>query len=190
MDVTALPMLITGSSPLTRGKPGPRCAHTDHEGLIPAHAGKTHRGMCRRRAKTAHPRSRGENCKSLTRATPEGGSSPLTRGKHAGLRGLRGHRGLIPAHAGKTGRRRHHLLRRPAHPRSRGENRKPATCVPVGGGSSPLTRGKRQRVDITQPRVRLIPAHAGKTVLRDFGAVAWAAHPRSRGENVLGGVHH
>ena len=53
---------------------------------------------------------------------------------------------------------------RSAHPRSRGENglRKPA--APGEQGSSPLTRGKRGAVCPSMAPVRLIPAHAGKTL--------------------------
>ena len=92
-----------GSSPLTRGKPGPRRAHTDHEGLIPAHAGKTG-GWCGPRwCGRAHPRSRGENGLHQRHQLHDRGSSPLTRGKHMGRDRLRAGRGLIPAHAGKTG---------------------------------------------------------------------------------------
>ena len=60
------------------------------------------------------------------------------------------------------------------------------TCVTSWGwvcGSSPLTRGKRFCASWGRGRARLIPAHAGKTVLRVLGAGACAAHPRSRGEN-------
>ena len=70
----------------------------------------------------AHPRSRGENGMVLEVISPDGGSSPLTRGKLEDLVILQVGEGLIPAHAGKT----HQPEVRPwgttAHPRSRGEN--------------------------------------------------------------------
>ena len=51
-------------------------------------------------------------------------------------------------------------------------------------GSSPLTRGKRLTESLLPLVHRLIPAHAGKTVLgMDYISQPWA-HPRSRGENV------
>ena len=59
----------------------------------------------------------------------------------------------------------------------------PATHEQIDAGSSPLTRGKPPIVRLSKFITGLIPAHAGKTVLRDFGAGACAAHPRSRGEN-------
>ena len=70
----------------------------------------------------AHPRSRGENDKGGDGTGTGPGSSPLTRGKLRRPRRSGQALGLIPAHAGKTRKRR--PLRTPvwAHPRSRGEN--------------------------------------------------------------------
>ena len=50
-------------------------------------------------------------------------------------------------------------------------------------GSSPLTRGKLARHGQASDGVRLIPAHAGKTVAHWYVGCASRAHPRSRGEN-------
>ena len=91
------------------------------------------------------------------------GSSPLTRGKlECGLIPSLS-AGLIPAHAGKTHWEKVTGEPYPAHPRSRGEN--PVTGflgVPCRG-SSPLTRGKRTRLNRGLTELGLIPAHAGKT---------------------------
>ena len=58
-----------------------------------------------------------------------------------------------------------------------------AGTLAVYTGSSPLTRGKRLfRLDRLDRR-RLIPAHAGKTLLNRVPLNALSAHPRSRGEN-------
>ena len=51
----------TGSSPLTRGKPGAALDRRVQGGLIPAHAGKTASRSPRPCPRGAHPRSRGEN---------------------------------------------------------------------------------------------------------------------------------
>ena len=94
-----------GSSPLTRGKPGPAPHAPSPAGLIPAHAGKTGlvgiylrcrtgsspltrgkprcRGSLRSRA-GVHPRSRGENSHPAKLPSLWAGSSPLTRGKRSG----------------------------------------------------------------------------------------------------------
>ena len=175
--------LSEGSSPLTRGKPTDKvCGGVGH-GLIPAHAGKTYpyaRTQLRRRA---HPRSRGENHLTMWIVAWLVGSSPLTRGKPAVLSGPSGLSRLIPAHAGKTlrvGRRR---AARGAHPRSRGENIASRKLPVNAEGSSPLTRGKLGDLEDIHARVRLIPAHAGKTSSTRSVRGFRRAHPRSRGEN-------
>ena len=71
--------------------------------------------------------------------------------------------GLIPAHAGKTPCPASSHSSRRAHPRSRGENDRPAPIRSDPRGSSPLTRGKPPSTDTAQSPPR--------------------AHPRSRGEN-------
>ena len=179
-----------GSFPLTRGKRGLVQILSSPRRLIPAHAGKTMPPTASLEAHRAHPRSRGENVGDFASGPGGQGSSPLTRGKRANA-----HRGfltvrLIPAHAGKTWSIRCMAFCGPAHPRSRGENFQAKTIPARGPGSSPLTRGKRERRRDPIAGARLIPAHAGKTLLRALGAGACAAHPRSRGENSWGrGVH-
>ena len=91
-----------GSSPLTRGKLGNEIGVVQASGLIPAHAGKTRRSSRSWWARTAHPRSRGENKPPTTDSRITLGSSPLTRGKHQTDRVGIHSGGLIPAHAGKT----------------------------------------------------------------------------------------
>ena len=158
----------------------------------------------------AHPRSRGENVTTVTKARAIEGSSPLTRGKR--VRGLRKaiQARLIPAHAGKTLEAVGLHGFGPAHPRSRGEN--PCARSPTGAtvGSSPLTRGKHVQESCGLAPSRLIPAHAGKTAdgvhfCVPFGGSSpltrgkptrptplpcrLEAHPRSRGENLPGPRH-
>ena len=113
-----------GSSPLTRGKQVRVRLPPGAERLIPAHAGKTCSVAPLSMQLPAHPRSRGEN--RVFRQPGEGGegSSPLTRGKQALELYLASLCGLIPAHAGKTQMLRIGPLRKAAHPRSRGENRR------------------------------------------------------------------
>ena len=95
---------------------------------------------------------------------------------------------LIPAHAGKTGRRLPTDMWAAAHPRSRGENGTRSDLAYVTEGSSPLTRGKHEEGGRGGPEAGLIPAHAGKT--GNLGSMLYqaGAHPRSRGENRNGCV--
>ena len=172
-----------GSSPLTRGKLHELTDLVANGGLIPAHAGKTVFMIVVVATETAHPRSRGENGQGVTRALGVAGSSPLTRGKRPDSPVLAARRRLIPAHAGKTPNQRREAVGRPAHPRSRGENQAFDPTANGDDGSSPLTRGKRERVHALLIRDRLIPAHAGKTQWPTRQSQVGAAHPRSRGEN-------
>ena len=55
-------------------------------------------------------------------------------------------------------------------------------------GSSPLTRGKPRELSIEEVAQGLIPAHAGKTPSPLPASQFGPAHPRSRGENFVGGL--
>ena len=173
----------SGSSPLTRGKLRSFGGYFTCGGLIPAHAGKTPIPGRRKPPRRAHPRSRGENLRLAEEGVDVLGSSPLTRGKLSATGTAPVNRRLIPAHAGKTPAV---AVSRPAagaHPRSRGEN---LLRLPVGlhpAGSSPLTRGKPPPKRAQRYQERLIPAHAGKTLLEVTEKDTIGAHPRSRGEN-------
>ena len=177
--------MVSGSSPLTRGKRVAKMQSRDLPRLIPAHAGKTSGRPSPAALGRAHPRSRGENEGGHVDVDAGRGSSPLTRGKRLNRVLNRVGAGLIPAHAGKTDTRRAGTSITSAHPRSRGEN----LWLPPGrlraGGSSPLTRGKRGRVGGDAWRGWLIPAHAGKTRESWSAGRRPTAHPRSRGENMI-----
>ena len=158
-----------GSSPLTRGKLSsfPRPSTPDR--IIPAHAGKTIFPSTWTGVLQDHPRSRGENAPMAPRASAPAGSSPLTRGKRVHGTHGRAHARIIPAHAGKTLRQSAGRLQSPDHPRSRGENATNQPRFTSVSGSSPLTRGKRQRGRRAARPRRIIPAHAGKTRLGQPG---------------------
>ena len=174
-----------GSSPLTRGKLTRRGRHARPVRLIPAHAGKTRLLRVSARSGWAHPRSRGENGDQNQPVVRGRGSSPLTRGKLLQAAEVLLSRRLIPAHAGKTCAPRGYAQRRAAHPRSRGENKRPWMSWLRPAGSSPLTRGKQASRRPELAHARLIPAHAGKTADCQAQWRKWGAHPRSRGENRL-----
>ena len=73
--------------------------------------------------------------------------------------------GIIPAHAGKSNQK----INYPQDAR----------------GSSPLMRGKGSKVVHALPRIRIIPAHAGKRAVKLFAAAAAEDHPRSCGEKLF-----
>ena len=91
-----------GSSPHTRGAPLLACADDRHIRIIPAYAGSTPPREVNTFIRLNHPRIRGEHtCRSSPLETP-GGSSPHTRGAHAGLSRRRDAGRIIPAYAGST----------------------------------------------------------------------------------------
>ena len=179
---------LEGSSPLTRGKRARYRSCTLGARLIPAHAGKTCRLTVTVLSETAHPRSRGENQRSTTFPLPRAGSSPLTRGKLLGVGANGMSWRLIPAHAGKTDIVAQFASTMRAHPRSRGENQEIVGLDGVYRGSSPLTRGKLRSAATARMSAGLIPAHAGKTSVLVPLVPLLQAHPRSRGENLIGAV--
>ena len=134
-------------------------------------------------ARTAHPRSRGENIAPVSGALFNCGSSPLTRGKRRRSPPSAQLSRLIPAHAGKTASASLIVPSTSAHPRSRGENLWSRGRIRLPMGSSPLTRGKRPDRRGHLLFLRLIPAHAGKTSECALNYTLTRAHPRSRGEN-------
>ena len=182
-EISSRTIAMSGSSPLTRGKPAFLRSSFGLRGLIPAHAGKTQVGPQHWSRCWAHPRSRGENVFVSERRRASRGSSPLTRGKPDSSAGPRRGRGLIPAHAAKTTLPQPRAGTPRAHPRSRGENSSSARPGDLVCGSSPLTRGKQPVNNDPIVVIGLIPAHAGKTEARTKRPLAAGAHPRSPGAN-------
>ena len=130
-----------------------------------------------------HPRSRGVYHGVPPTSTSTAGSSPLARGLLVPRRCAHGGRGIIPARAGFTGRRRGYRRRRPDHPRSRGVygGGAPGKESTWDAGSSPLARGLPAALHDLAAHAGIIPARAGFTT---GSAPSWGTrpdHPRSRG---------
>ena len=154
---------MRGSSPLARGTRFDGSQKVERRGLIPARAGNTSVARYRAAVSGAHPRSRGEHVRMLSRVLRRLGSSPLARGTPNLGRHILKARGLIPARAGNTCRPRPSAERGRAHPRSRGEHYPPGNRAGVDGGSSPLARGTRRSIPSLATICGLIPARAGNT---------------------------
>ncbi len=172
-----------GSSPLTRGAPERRKVMRENTRLIPAYAGSTPLLHVGRIARRAHPRLRGEHRAICRLLLWKYGSSPLTRGAPCQSLRLSRDPGLIPAYAGSTISFIPHGRRNKAHPRLRGEHAAPPKPSRYFGGSSPLTRGARQRGLLLLRLLRLIPAYAGSTTTMTTLPTMTRAHPRLRGEH-------
>ena len=92
--------------------------------------------------------------------------------------------GITPAHAGKrcaalSGGSDHW-----DHPRTRGEKSDGVATSTGTQGSPPHTRGKVSAVIFTFSRLRITPAHAGKSLLRTKILFMAKDHPRTRGEKL------
>ena len=172
-----------GSSPRGRGKLSLGIKLPNHTGLIPARAGKTCKSNTVMNTVAAHPRAGGENFLERDLRGGSGGSSPRGRGKRPTGDTQDPRPGLIPARAGKTRHESAFSLVVGAHPRAGGENTGPMVPARRGRGSSPRGRGKRKHHQGRFRSVGLIPARAGKTVLRGLSRTHQEAHPRAGGEN-------
>ena len=185
---TGLTIGFTGSSPRGRGKQTKEYLELSNQGLIPARAGKTSRLTDRAATWAAHPRAGGENEGTCPFALRHLGSSPRGRGKPFLFTIKLTVAGLIPARAGKTTSLSASPTTRRAHPRAGGENGPTSYAGSLTAGSSPRGRGKHRPYWTPARRKGLIPARAGKTVIKNVcPGRAWA-HPRAGGENAPAGA--
>ena len=172
-----------GSSPRMRGKRHSGWAYYCPQRIIPAHAGQTQcRRICNRNAPD-HPRACGAN-PTLRRA--EGahvGSSPRMRGKLLDCVQHSVHRRIIPAHAGQTDGAETFDRDCSDHPRACGANPMAAGAGFAPIGSSPRMRGKLVGVRGCVALRRIIPAHAGQTLLCFSRPISGPDHPRACGAN-------
>ena len=125
----------------------------------------------------------GENFQVMRICPRSFGSSPRGRGKPSAYTRTRTSYRLIPAWAGKTGRRMSLDMAVPAHPRVGGENAMAKGEITAQEGSSPRGRGKPQAGGGQRFGHGLIPAWAGKTPDQAERNHDLAAHPRVGGEN-------
>ena len=179
-------VLTAGSSPLSRGIRDADGDHSLHPRIIPALAGNTRHRRGMSTTNSDHPRSRGEYAPRGLVRNSVGGSSPLSRGILPRSQPSRVAAGIIPALAGNTSARAAARPPTPDHPRSRGEYGTGDYAGDSHSGSSPLSRGIRDRLASCYFLPRIIPALAGNTRLRRRRFPGWWDHPRSRGEYVWG----
>ena len=163
---SAVVMVVSGSSPHTRGAPC-RCSWSLlHTGIIPAYAGSTTGPAPRRPRRGDHPRIRGEHASTSAGLRKFSGSSPHTRGALPAVFSSCACGGIIPAYAGSTRLRAFADTRRRDHPRIRGEHCPfPGALLPWTG-SSPHTRGAPTPMRLGSCSRGIIPAYAGSTPCR------------------------
>ena len=166
-----------------RGKLGSASSLPSQVRIIPAHAGQTHDPTHRSQTHSDHPRACGANSTGLRGRPSSSGSSPRMRGKPTCIIGVCAPTRIIPAHAGQTNMRVISPTEWPDHPRACGANQAGVFGFLLEFGSSPRMRGKRLPSVLSGRRLRIIPAHAGQTVLLNLSAESDADHPRACGAN-------
>ena len=176
-------LLVTGSSPHTRGAlpAGPQTRLP--RGIIPAYAGSTLIKSIWVKNGGDHPRIRGEHPVELIENAHSPGSSPHTRGA-PDLRAFHAlERGIIPAYAGSTGSSIRRRANSGDHPRIRGEHIQSRSSFRRRVGSSPHTRGALNQLVHPGVLFGIIPAYAGSTGPGFGRAPRTGDHPRIRGEH-------
>ena len=151
---------------------------------IPAYAGKTRSFETLQSLAWEHPCVCGENSRGRCGRRGVGGTSPRMRGKPTPQTFHPKAGGNIPAYAGKTYYAVQMICTKTEHPRVCGENSGEPTGVTSMNGTSPRMRGKLTLLTLTTPRMRNIPAYAGKTNTFDTNDAQDAEHPRVCGENL------
>ncbi len=136
---------VSGSSPRMRGKHPAGRDRRHRLRIIPAHAGQTAMGVQPRVAAADHPRACGANMTTVIESWLNAGSSPRMRGK--------------------PGASRSYSTRAADHPRACGANSSLRSSSSEHCGSSPRMRGKLRRISPRSRSIRIIPAHAGQTVI-------------------------
>ena len=174
-----------GSPPRMRGKRHHHVGRTQNLGITPAHAGKTNSIPTGASCGRDHPRACGENLYGSREQRQREGSPPRMRGKLPTDPLKSRHRGITPAHAGKTTRNGRNLSSTGDHPRACGENHLPEHIGRIREGSPPRMRGKPRRALLGGQRCGITPAHAGKTSALHLKFCFCRDHPRACGENAL-----
>ena len=182
--------LIGGSSPHARGTPAGRTCRTSQRRFIPACAGNAASPRPAPRARSVHPRMRGERSSDGFGRDAVDGSSPHARGTRRGVKQDEARHRFIPAcagnaldvlldpgiHAGSSpharGTRYAHRSAgciHAVHPRMRGERIWFWNVSGVSTGSSPHARGTRRPQRCQHADKRFIPACAGNAGRGDLG---------------------
>ena len=136
-----------------------------------------------------HPRLRGEHIQYGFKFNFTKGSPPPTRGTRTVGDGKKAYFGITPAYAGNTYSRYGITFSSKDHPRLRGEHELVKISEKIGAGSPPPTRGTLQNVDKLSIPVRITPAYAGNTFLRNPVRQVLQDHPRLRGEHKIAYVY-
>ena len=136
---------VMGPSPRVRGSRAFVPRARDHNGSIPACAGKPARGVCSKSNAWVHPRVCGEARRRPMRLRSSAGPSPRVRGSPIDLPDLVRRPGSIPACAGKPRTTTTACTARRVHPRVCGEAEVDPSVAEAAAGPSPRVRGSLSR---------------------------------------------
>ena len=172
-----------GSSPRMRGKPAVIYPRLGARRIIPAHAGQTEKSHQKQWFAPDHPRACGANSTKYNARHMPTGSSPRMRGKPLRFLVFDPCGRIIPAHAGQTRARSRRPYPPTDHPRACGANTWALTGSIKEDGSSPRMRSKLFHNCSVLCFVRIIPAHAGQTMVAGRHSTPSTDHPRACGAN-------
>ena len=165
-----------------RGKVVQRSMFAAYLGITPAHAGKSSACLISSPARWDHPRPCGEKRGRPRALLHLPGSPPPMRGKGARFRLPVNVVGITPAHAGKSFACFVLQIVTRDHPRPCGEKTRAKLPEMFVEGSPPPMRGKGAYIRYAQGVVRITPAHAGKSSIRQAARPGAVDHPRPCGE--------
>ena len=151
--------------------------------ITPAGAGKTLGIDLAMTEDKDHPRRCGENQTRRGGYTTASGSPPQVRGKQDVFAAPFAASGITPAGAGKTSSMSLTSTPTEDHPRRCGENPGRAGLYLCRIGSPPQVRGKLRTKTPIIIVVRITPAGAGKTNVKNSQLCNHRDHPRRCGEN-------
>ena len=173
---------LFGSSPRMRGTLARPISGRQSVRIIPAHAGNSRSTASVSSSSTDHPRACGELAWSAVGQVGLDGSSPRMRGTPSVVGVASDGTRIIPAHAGNSLRSPGMRPHAPDHPRACGEL--PGIFLPRRSihGSSPRMRGTPGGERVGGCVKRIIPAHAGNSVLWSEAYLVNPDHPRACGE--------
>ena len=168
-----------------RGSPSRAGSSAPQVGIIPAHAGLTQQLIPMDNAGRDHPRACGAHFLLVVIDIKCLGSSPRMRGSRTISRSRNVVSGIIPAHAGLTGRTSSSGTPSRDHPRACGAHFLFCLHLDYYMGSSPRMRGSPAGSSSLNRAKGIIPAHAGLTVLYRSRLSALRDHPRACGAHLV-----
>ena len=172
-----------GAPPRARGGRQPGVVRGGRRRSTPASAGRTIHVLATSPRVWEHPRERGEDTPSQSKALHASGAPPRARGGLRQRRHVTRGAGSTPASAGRTSQSPPRRGAITEHPRERGEDGNQASFVEAADGAPPRARGGRYTSWRHPLASGSTPASAGRTPHLRARHSTHPEHPRERGED-------